>query len=435
MVVYPYLLNNNFLLYKDIINPYPPALSYFLGHFSKIFGYYPLPYELFTWAVVILTDILVFILATKITKRFFLGLLSASFFIIFSIPFGINGLWFDIIQTPFILLSIYFFYKFLKDDKTKHLSWSFLLLFVAIFIKQQVAWLMPWYLFFMINCKKFNLAHDFKKILPMLILVTLVSAMHLLFFYKIGTLNEFLFWNINFPLLQASKSPGYILLPTFRQTLVVLSAFLIFLPVLFLKEKHHRFLLFTTVFLILFAYPRFDYFHLIPFLAVISLIVGQVVENFSKISLAVKTVSILSLVFLGSFAARFYLNNWTAEVRFFEREIFDSAVFISNYVPKEEKVYIQNGPDQLLVLSQRLPPKPWADEFSWYLEIGGMQDEIIQGIRMEQTKFIVFKPYEDGGKYTLGSYRPKKIADLIDKDYENMMQISQTLWLKLKYED
>src|SRR3989338_2054948 len=219
MVVYPYLLNNNFLLYKDIINPYPPALSYFLGHFSKIFGYYPLPYELFTWAVVILTDILVFILATKITKRFFLGLLSASFFIIFSIPFGINGLWFDIIQTPFILLSIYFFYKFLKDDKTKHLSWSFLLLFVAIFIKQQVAWLMPWYLFFMINCKKFNLAHDFKKILPMLILVTLVSAMHLLFFYKIGTLNEFLFWNINFPLLQASKSPGYILLPTFRQTL------------------------------------------------------------------------------------------------------------------------------------------------------------------------------------------------------------------------
>jgi len=187
MVVYPYLLNNNFLLYKDIINPYPPALSYFLGHFSKIFGYYPLPYELFTWAVVILTDILVFILATKITKRFFLGLLSASFFIIFSIPFGINGLWFDIIQTPFILLSIYFFYKFLKDDKTKHLSWSFLLLFVAIFIKQQVAWLMPWYLFFMINCKKFNLAHDFKKILPMLILVTLVSAMHLLFLeYKLS---------------------------------------------------------------------------------------------------------------------------------------------------------------------------------------------------------------------------------------------------------
>ena len=35
MVVYPYLLNKDFILYKDIINPYQPVLSYFLAFFSN----------------------------------------------------------------------------------------------------------------------------------------------------------------------------------------------------------------------------------------------------------------------------------------------------------------------------------------------------------------------------------------------------------------
>ena len=48
MVVYPYLVNNGFMLYRDIINPYPPFLSYSLAIFAKIFGYQPLPYQILT---------------------------------------------------------------------------------------------------------------------------------------------------------------------------------------------------------------------------------------------------------------------------------------------------------------------------------------------------------------------------------------------------
>src|SRR3989344_7436482 len=70
MVVYPYLINNNFILYKDIINPYPPMLTLLLSVFGKIFGYLPVPYEILSRAVVVLIDISIFTLARKIAKNY-----------------------------------------------------------------------------------------------------------------------------------------------------------------------------------------------------------------------------------------------------------------------------------------------------------------------------------------------------------------------------
>src|SRR4030042_6988804 len=65
MVVYPYLVNNGFLLYRDIINPYPPFLTYFLTIFSKNVGYNPFSYQIFTWGIILLTDIVIYILSKK----------------------------------------------------------------------------------------------------------------------------------------------------------------------------------------------------------------------------------------------------------------------------------------------------------------------------------------------------------------------------------
>src|SRR3989344_3541681 len=112
MIVYPYLLNNDFLLYRDIINPYPPFLTWFLAFFSKIFGYFPFPYQILTWVIILIIDLSIFLITKKLFKKTFYALLSTSFFIFFSIPFGVNGLWFDLVQTPFILLALYFFFFF-----------------------------------------------------------------------------------------------------------------------------------------------------------------------------------------------------------------------------------------------------------------------------------------------------------------------------------
>ena len=160
MVVYPYLFNNGFLLYKDIINPYPPAFILFLSKFSTLFGYSPQPYQTLTWVTIIIIDVLIFIFATKLTKKILFGLLSSIFFILFSIPFGVNGLWFDLIQTPFILVSFFYFYKFMKNTRYFELFLSVLFVTFAFFIKQQAVWLAVWYLIVLIVSKK----SIFKKI-------------------------------------------------------------------------------------------------------------------------------------------------------------------------------------------------------------------------------------------------------------------------------
>ncbi len=435
MVVYPYLVNNGFLLYKDIFNPYPPLLTIILSQITKVLGYGVLNFQIFTWLVILFIDGIIFTLARRITKNSSHALLSVIFFTFFSIPFGVNGLWFDLVQTPFILISVYLFYSFILKKKFYYFYLSAFFLLVGVSLKQQAAWLFIGFLLFIIFSKKISAREFLKRLHILIFLLFFAAVLHLMFSHYLGVVEDFLFWVVKFPIFEASSMPGYVLFPMARQIVVLTALFLIFTPIFLTRVFVYRFILLISLYLLVFAYPRFDYFHLIPSLAVIALLAGPLIERFFKSPLIVKTVSLFALVFLASFSARFYLNSLASEVRFFEKEIFDSAVFISNYVPQEEKIYIQNGPDQLLVLSQRLPPKPWADEFSWYLEIGGMQDEIIQGIRMEQTKFIVFKPYKEGEKYDLGVYRPKKIADFINRDYKNVMQISQNLWLKLKYEN
>src|SRR3989344_3207116 len=103
MVVYPYLINNSFLLYKDIINPYPPFLAVFLSLFGNAFGYLPTPYQILTWVIVILIDLSIFMVVYKLTKNYYFAFFALLFFVILSIPFGVNGLWFELIQTPFVV--------------------------------------------------------------------------------------------------------------------------------------------------------------------------------------------------------------------------------------------------------------------------------------------------------------------------------------------
>src|SRR3989344_8051514 len=161
MVVYPYLINNGFLLYRDIINPYPPLFSWFLAFFAKIFGYVPSPYQILTWVVILIIDLSIYTITKKLFKRRSYQLTSTLFFIIVSIPFGVNGLWFDLVQTPLILWSLYFFYKFLNVKNNKFVKYnffiSFQLLTISFFIKQQVLWVVMPFLVFALSRYKFSI--------------------------------------------------------------------------------------------------------------------------------------------------------------------------------------------------------------------------------------------------------------------------------------
>lgn len=432
MVVYPYLANNGFLLYRDIINPYPPALNVFLVIFTKSLGYNPILFQLLAWAIIIIVDLLIFKFALKITKSNNLALLSLVFFVIFSLAFGINGLWFDLVQTPLLLSGFFYFYQYLKDKKPSYLFYSFIFVLIAFFIKQQAIWLIFWFLIILIFKRKVLKLPILKTLLASSLIFLAIAFLHLTIFSNLKVLHEFFFWTVYFPLFKASQMPGYILLPTKRQAAVILALFLIFLPLTLSKKSKLKLIIPTALFSLVFAYPRFDYFHLIPTLSILSIAFGENLKIYLKANLKIKIICLTVLVFLALFGIRYLVNNWGYKVRFFEPEIIAAAEFVSLTAQPKERLYIQNGPDQLLPLAKRLPIKPWADEFPWYLEMKDLQEKIITSFKINRPAHVIYKPYSDDGQYELGSYRPQKIADYIDQNYQNLTKISDNLWLKIR---
>lgn len=432
MMVYPYLLNNGFLLYRDIINPYPPTLIYALSQLTKFFGYNPKALQVFTWLAVIIVDLSIYIVAKKLTKNNQKALLTTYVFVILSIPFGINGLWFDLIQTPFIIFSFYFFYDFNHMGNKKSLFFSILILTIAIFIKQHLVSIGLFYIVASAAKYKEKIV-AFTKFIPVLLIpFFLIFIFQVIFFSAKGTVEEYLFWVFAFPFFKASQMPGYILLPTVKQLVIVASLGAFFASILISKSSRNQLLpLAFGMFLLVLAFPRFDYFHLIPALSILVLLTPQVRENFLKAKLPIKLLFFLPLIPMIIFTRHYLISNWNTEIRFFESRTVSVATFLQITGIASQPLYIQNGPDQLFPLAQALPPKPWADEFPWYLEIGSVQERIVTSLKEHNPQFIITKPYDQGETYELGVYRPQKIADFVDENYQNYFQISDTLWLKI----
>ena len=433
MVVYPYLVNKGFFLYKEIINPYPPILTFFLTIFAKIVGYHPVPYQILTWIFILTIDLSIFYIAKKIFKKLHSALASLLFFMILSIPFGVNGLWFDLVQTSFILFATYYFYQYLQKPKQiDTLLLPFFSLTIAFFIKQQAIWLILWFtivLFLKFRTRIFDIfLKNFYLFAPFIFLFLI----QILAFWQKGTLFDFIYWTIYFPFFKASTMPGYILLPTLRQFLPIAALFLLFTPAFFKTKFETNFLISTAFVSLFFAYPRFDYFHLIPSLALISVMFGENLKNLSISNFPARAVFVFSLFFLVFFTGRYLTRNWHQDVRFFEKDVMQAAAFLAKITSSSEPIYIQNGPDQILPLANRLPVKPWADEFPWYLETKDVQDKVLAGIITQNPKFIIFKPYDNGPIYELGVYRPKEITDYLDENYQNLIEISDTLWLRVR---
>lgn len=432
MVVYPYLVNNGFALYKDLISPYPPTVILVLSFLTKVVGYNPPIFQITTWLVIIVIDLTLYFVTLKITRNVLPSLVSLFFFLFLSIPFGINGLWFDLIQTPLILFSVYYFYRFFQKLDFRYLNIAFMLTVLAFFVKQQAVWLIFAYLAVLAANDPRNIAKTFRNLFPSFVLLVSTTVCFVIYTIISDSLKEFVNWVFIFPFFKASNMPGYIHLPTSQQAILIILAFGLCVPSVFIAKTKNYLIFVISLFLILFAYPRFDFFHLIPALAVLSILFGQSLQILSKANSYLKLTLLLFVFLLATYTVRYISRNNTAEIRFFEPEILAAAHVLELTTDKKEPVYIQNGPDQILALASRLPVKPWADEFPWYLENSSLQNTIVRSIIRDKTKFIVFKPYDQGEKYDLGVYRPNEIANYLDRQYSDYFQLSENLWIKKK---
>ncbi len=421
MLSYPYLRNQGFLLYQDLIHPYPPLLTMILSFLYSVFGYQLWVMEAFSWLLFLTNDLLIFLLVRRLTKNNFASLLSVFLYVILQPFLEGNMLWFDtVIVTP-ILLGTYF----LIDKKY---FWSGMALALAALIKQTTGlFLIVGTVFIYWRDKNFKNVYQY-SIAP--IVIAAILAVKLLIN---NSLVYFLNWTLVYPATWWSKFPGYVQMGLSTHQSLILMVLLAPLVMMVFRKKSSVFkkkdlalvllLLFLSFFMV---YPRFSFFHFQTALAFIVVLSGSMAVRVKPPRL----VSVLYFVFLVSVVILPAIRReWGEEARFYGSEDLEKAEIIQEVVGVSQKVFLLGPHSGLYALADRQPPKPWADNFGWYLEIPGVQEEILARWEDNPPDFIFWQESREGNWYDLATYQPQKITEWVKADYTKKEIAWEGVWL------
>ncbi|MBI4058747.1 hypothetical protein HY404_00750 [Candidatus Microgenomates bacterium] len=439
MLAYPYLRESQFLIYKDMIHPYPPLLTMVLSWFYYILGHELWVLKMLAWAVILTSDILIFLITKQLTHNNIVAILTLFIYILLQPFLDGNMLWFDLAIIPPILLGTLFILR-------GNIFLAGLALSVAIFIKQTaiIFFILAFLYLIFIKRKSFNQlsakggwASGPKSFLIGLLIFGIPLLIRLI---QEGALGDFINWVIIYPLLWFGKFPGYLQSISSKRELIVLG--ILFFPLAFLwrrrkilKDKDSQLILLFFLASLIAIYPRFSFFHFQIALAFLVILYGILL---SKIKISSSTIAyfLVPSALLLFFVHRSVITlEWGKEARFYGRDELALADLISQRVAPAEKVFLLGLPANLYVMSNRLPPKRWTDNFGWYLEIPGVQREIIS--RWEENlpaqaglpQFIFWRIPSQGNWFDLGTYQPQKIVKWIKDNYTKIEEVTPGIWL------
>ena len=386
MISYPYLVNSGFKLYTDFIHPYPPLLTLLLGFTYKIFGVHIWTLKIFTWIIVILSDITLFLIA----KKFISGkipYLVLFVYVIFQTFLDGNMLWFDNALVLPLLLTLYF------TISEKYFFGGFFLT-IAFLVKQtSFIYLLPLALFAK------------KKLFRLLIIPVIgLTILNIDQFWQWGFVNPFLYWT-NFP--------GYVTFDLSTTEKVIIASLVILLfPSLFLVKKRIHWLLGAFIITAIFAtYPRFSFFHLQPLFGPLALMIGFIYQKYGRPYL---TVVFLVILLIFSLVLPF---NWHKPPRFWESRDVQISKYLTANSSKSQSVFLIGLNSSLYALSGRLPPTPWSDNFGWYFAAPGVENKVLEGLSQNNPELILVQTPQPGNWYDLGTYRPPQIMNFIHSNY------------------
>lgn len=383
---FPYLFNNGFDLYRDMVHPYTPLLTLLLSFLYKIFGYNIWVVKLFTYCLILINDLLIFKITAKLTNKSKLGILSVMFYVLTQPFLDGNQLWFDFaISTP-ILLGI-----FLILNKRYFLTG--IALAIAFLIKQNSALFFAPALIYAFRDKKF-----FRLLVGALLTVTPFA----IYLYLGGSITDFFNWTLIYPSKYWTSFPNYVqMLPSNRQLLVLI---ILFMPLVYLfitREFKNKLLIIGSLLVsLVLIYPRFSFFHFQTGIAFLAIIFG-VVSFYIKKPILIYAYLLLLLFLIP--------KDWGKSTRFID----DNSLLIE----KSEKVYLLGSHSLNYVFSNSLPPKPWIDNYGWYFEIPGIQEKMIDSWKIDPPKFVYLSKPELGNWYDLGTYQPKEVVKYIMANY------------------
>lgn len=409
MILYPWLMSKGYLLYQDIINPYFPLLPIVLNSFFNISGYSVNSLVIFTYIVVLISDISLFFSARKLFSSYKKSILVLVTYIFLQYSYGGNGLWFELSLVPFLICGFTLIY--LYPSSKRYLIISGILFGLAGMIKQNA------FIFLVPILAYLTLTKNIKSLLYFFIPVILLLGGLGGYLYISNLIDDFWRWAIILP-LSFTNQPGFVLMPTLRQYPIILFPLLTIVGLLLSKNIQFKSKLYWILILLIslsFAFPRYENFHLQVLAAVASLMVSFLPKK-------------LAIVFIGlSFILFIHFSDklWQKPDRFLDLQ----TELLSNKIRNLPNVYLLNSPDLAYFFADKLPPKPWAINFPWYFEGNNLSQEVINDLKKRPFEHIVIAESLGGGEFDLGSYLPRDIILYVKQNYQLVGSFNQyTFW-------
>lgn len=422
MLYEPYLMNNGFLIYKDITIAHSPLLLFLLQLWFRLFNDYVLALRIFTFILTFLTGLLVKNVSVKIFHKENLGYIAWIIYIILNVYFEGNGVWFDHLVALWALLSFYFFYLFLfKINELYYIALAGLFLGFAGISKQTAGWLVLPSLFgFVLLLRQTkNFTKTIRDGFIFSVSCLLPFALTALYLYSQGAIKDVYFWWLHFGITVLPRSEGQISFPTFRQAFGTFLFFIPLVPYLLrnLKKKPSWFIALWTVFGFFGIYPRFERFHFQPALPLLSMISAFLISSKEK----------KSWIYLNGFiyfllVVRFFINSFNLPVRFYEQDVQETVTWLKTNTYQNQRIYVYNTWDHFYALADRKAAVyPVPPTLKWYLEVPGLQTSVVESLKKYPESIIVMESFTSKG---LGSYVPPEINEFITSAYEPVATIS-----------
>jgi hypothetical protein len=421
MTFWPYLMLKGWVPYKDIAIVHNPLMLLDLSIFYFLFGVGLLQLRLFTYILIFGIDLALFFISNALFGRK-VALLSLIIFIPLQIFYEGNGLWFDL----YLVLPALFTFYFLRK---RQYFYAGILWALSFLVKQTAIWfLFPITINTIYTLQGGTLQGLIKKIF-MLTMGTLIIFLPAgIIIWSFGILPDYIFWAYEFGTKVLPMSQGQIYFPGIKQAVVALLPFSIILLSFASKSKKKYLGVFIWgIFGSLGVIPRWELFHFQPALPFMAMGTALILIDFKKYKYKFNFMFLYILLLIVLPNATL-LRNLNKDVRFYEDNIVNLSAYIDRETQDGSEILLINAWDNVYNLSSTLPAtRPWYPHLSWYMELVGVQEEIVKDLQTSNPKIIVMKPFTDSG---LSSYKPVKIFNYIKDNYQQKDTVEEYIILR-----
>jgi len=395
MLLWPYLAIHGLLPYKDIAIAHTPHLIVDLVVIYKIFGVGITQLKIYTWFLIVFTDLVVYWVTKKLWKDK-VALMALTAFIFLQMFFDGNGLWFDLVLAPLAIITYY-----LVENKKYFWAGAF---WAFMFFTKQTA------VFFLLP-----IIFTTRKVKGFIFGAVLVTIFWFIILGLWGNLPSFYHWAVSYGIFVLPRAQGQIQLPDVKNLIVSLFPFLVFLPLIFKTKYKNINLVLWAIAGVMGAYPRFEYFHFQPALPFLAVAISIVLTNFNKNNKLMRLLLIFYLIGCLYLFASFFIRNWGEGTRFYEQNVQDITQYVKNNTNSKDKIFVMNWWDNIYALTGTLPATdPWVPQLSWYQDIPGIQEKEVLDLTKSKPKLIILQDYVDSG---LASYIPQKLYTYVMSNY------------------